>query len=64
MQVPVIIGILTTLLSNKMCTAEQLAEKYEISKRTVYRYLDVLSQAGVPLMVRHGRNGGWGIIDN
>lgn len=64
MQIPVIVGILTTLLSNSVCTAEQLAEKYEISKRTVYRYLDVLSESGVPLMVRHGRNGGWSIIES
>ncbi len=64
MQIPVLVGILSTLLStDKLVTANELAEKFEISKRTVYRYVATLSEGGIPIMSSFGRNGGWGIID-
>jgi predicted DNA-binding transcriptional regulator YafY len=61
MQVPVLIGILSTLLNQDVVTGQELAEKYEVSARTVYRYVDVLSQGGVPISTRLGRHGGWSI---
>ena len=44
--------------------ASQLAEKFEISTRSVYRYLDDLESAGIPTFTRLGRNGGIGIEKN
>lgn len=64
MQMPVMVGILSTLLSSdNLVRAEDLAEKYEISARTVYRYIDVLSAGGIPIESHVGRNGGWKIVD-
>ncbi len=46
------------LISHEKMTATQLASKLEISVRTVYRYLDVLSSAGIPVFCRRGNTGG------
>ena len=44
-----LVAILTLLQSNKFVTAEFIAEKYEISVRTVYRDLKSLGEIGVPI---------------
>ena len=54
-------ALLIELLNGKRFTAKQLAGKFEISTRSVYRYMDELSEAGVPVTVAKGRNGGWQI---
>jgi predicted DNA-binding transcriptional regulator YafY len=45
-------------------TAPELAEKFEVSVRTIYRDVDVISSAGIPIYVTTGRNGGIQILDN
>lgn len=55
--------ILATLLSRKKITAAELAERYEVSQRTIYRYIDDLSVAGIPVEVMRGRYGGITISD-
>ena len=48
MQIPVLVGMLSTLLSSDgLVRAEELAKKYEISVRSVYRYISMLSEGGV-----------------
>jgi predicted DNA-binding transcriptional regulator YafY len=42
-------GILTTLQSKKYITADKLAEKYDISVRTVYRDIRALTELGIPV---------------
>ena len=64
MQIPVLVGILSTLLSTDgLVKATDLAEKFEISTRSVYRYVATLSEGGIPIMSTVGRGGGWSIID-
>lgn len=64
MQVPVLVGILSTLLATDgLVRAVDLAEKFEISTRSVYRYVAVLSEGGIPIVSTVGRGGGWSIID-
>ena len=58
----ILLGILFDLLSRRMLTAPYFAEKYGISARTVYRYIDILSLS-VPIQVQPGRNGGVFISD-
>lgn len=62
--IDVCFGILMDLLNKRKVTARYLAGKYEISARTVYRYLDTLSHAGVPVFCTRGRNGGISVADN
>lgn len=46
------------LLDKGQATAPELAEKLEVSVRTVYRDIDALSEAGIPVFAEAGRNGG------
>ena len=62
MEQSVILGILFTI-QHKKTKAIDLAQKYEVSTRTVYRYIDVLSGAGVPILSQTGANGGFYIAD-
>lgn len=39
-------------------TAPELAEKFEVSIRTIYRDLDVISAAGIPIYASQGKGGG------
>ena len=50
--------ILYHLLQHGRATAPQLAEKLEVSVRTIYRDIDALSSAGIPVYTEAGRNGG------
>lgn len=57
-------GILMELLKKRKVTARYISEKYEISLRTVYRYIDVLSANNIAVFCTRGRNGGIQIADN
>lgn len=46
------------LLDKGQTTAPELAEKFEVSVRTIYRDIDALSGAGIPIYSETGRNGG------
>lgn len=46
------------LLNKGRATAPELAEKFEVSVRTIYRDMDVLNGAGIPIYTEAGRNGG------
>ena len=48
-------SILTQLQSKRLITAQELADKYEISVRTVYRDIRALEEAGVPILIEEGR---------
>ncbi len=63
MKFQIMLKILTLLLSKRKITAREIAERYEISVRSVYRYLDELTICGVPLNVARGRYGGITVAD-
>ncbi|MDE5933386.1 MAG: YafY family transcriptional regulator, partial [Lachnospiraceae bacterium] len=50
--------ILYYLLDKGHATAPELAERFEVSTRTVYRDIDALSGAGIPVYAEAGRGGG------
>jgi predicted DNA-binding transcriptional regulator YafY len=52
------------ILEKGRVTAPELAEQFEVSVRTIYRDVDVISSAGIPIYVTTGRNGGIQILDN
>lgn len=45
-------------MKQKTVTAAELAERFEVSVRTIYRDLDTLSAAGIPVYAKKGKNGG------
>lgn len=46
------------LLDKGQATAPELAKRFEVSVRTIYRDIDALSAAGIPVYAEAGRNGG------
>ena len=62
MKFDILLDMLFDLLSRRKATAQYFAQKYGVSARTVYRYVDILT-ASVPLEVRQGRGGGIYISD-
>lgn len=56
--------ILYYVLEKGKVTANEFAEKYEVSIRTIYRDIDVLSSAGIPIYATQGKGGGIEIADD
>lgn len=56
-------GIIYHLLDKGQVPASKLAEKFEVSIRTIYRDIDSLSGAGIPIYAEVGRNGGIRLMD-
>ena len=56
--------IIYYLLNKGQITASELAEKFEVSVRTIYRDIDALSGAGIPIYAEKGRNGGIHLMNN
>lgn len=48
-------AIVTDLQSKKIVTAPQLAEKYQVSVRTIYRDIRTLEQSGIPVFTEEGK---------
>ena len=63
MQIDRLFYIIYTLLEKKMVTAGELAAHFEVSTRTIYRDIDTLSLAGIPVYTSKGNGGGIGILD-
>lgn len=56
-----LIGIVMHLMDNGRTPAGQLAEKFEVSPRTIMRDMESLDMAGIPIVSLSGKNGGYAI---
>ena len=53
-----LIGILSILLQREKVTAPELAEQFEVSRRTIQRDIESLCRAGIPIATAQGAGGG------
>lgn len=58
-----LIGILSVLLQEEKVTAPELAERFEVSRRTINRDVEHLCSAGIPISTTQGAGGGICIMD-
>lgn len=58
-----LIGILSILLQREKVTAPELAERFEVSRRTIQRDIESLCRAGIPISTAQGTGGGISIME-
>ena len=64
MKINRLIEIITILLNRQTVTASVLAERFGVSTRTIYRDVDVLSSAGIPIYTDKGKGGGISLLED
>lgn len=57
-----LLSILLLLQVHQRLTARDLAERLEVSERTILRDMEALGAAGVPVMAERGTGGGWHLM--
>lgn len=63
MKIDRLISIIMVLLERKKIGAKALADMFEVSLRTIYRDVETINMAGIPIMSTPGVNGGFRIMD-
>ena len=63
MKIDRLIGILSILLQRNKVTSTELAEKYEVSRRTILRDIETINMAGIPIVSQQGQDGGFSIME-
>ncbi len=63
MKIQRLIGLLCVLADVDKITVQELADRFEVSKRTIFRDLDTLSLAGIPIISYPGIGGGISVIE-
>lgn len=64
MKIERMLTIIVMLLNRNRITANELAEKFEVSIRTIYRDIEAINQAGIPIISHSGNNGGFSIYED
>ena len=63
MKIDRLIGILSIFLQKDKVTSAELAEKFEVSRRTILRDIEALCMAGIPIVSEQGQGGGFSVMD-
>ena len=64
MKINRLLEIVTILLNRETITAKEFADRFSVSVRTIYRDIDVLSSAGIPVYTNKGNNGGISLLES
>lgn len=64
MKIDRLMYILIMLLSKERILAKDIAEKFQVSTRTIYRDMDTLTLVGIPIYTERGNNGGFILANN
>lgn len=62
MQINRLFEIVYILLDKKVVTSKELAERFEVSTRTIYRDIETLSSSGIPVYMSKGKGGGISLL--
>ena len=63
MQIDQLFELVYVLIDKKQVTAKEMAERFGVSTRTIYRWVDALSVSGIPIYSQNGRGGGIAISE-
>lgn len=63
MKIDRLLAIVILLLNRRMIQAKELSERFEVSVRTIYRDIDALACAGIPVVTYQGAGGGIGLSE-
>ena len=63
MKIDRLLSIVMLLLERRKMSAPELAEMFEVKLRTIYRDIETINQAGIPIVAYRGSNGGFGITE-
>lgn len=58
-----LLSIIILLLNRRIVQAKELAERFEVSVRTIYRDIETINGAGIPIVTYQGTNGGIGLAE-
>jgi predicted DNA-binding transcriptional regulator YafY len=64
MKINRLMEIIIILLNRGTVTAKELSERFNVSQRTIYRDIDELSTAGIPVYMSKGKGGGISLLEN
>lgn len=64
MKIDRLLAITIFLINKDKVTADQLAKHFEVSVRTIHRDIEVICEAGIPVVSYQGKNGGYSILKN
>lgn len=57
------LDIIILLLEGNELSAQELAEKFNVTEKTIYRDIDFIREAGIPIVGKRGVNGGFKVED-
>jgi len=63
MKISRLLAILTILLNREKITSAELAQRFEVSIRTIIRDMQTISEAGIPIVSYQGYDGGYGLVE-
>lgn len=64
MKYEILLQIFFELTAKRSVSTAALAQKYNVTRRTIFRYMETLEQAGVPLYSKRGKEGGYSVVDS
>ena len=64
MKIDRLLSIIVILLNQDNVTAKELADRFEVSTRTIYRDIETINMSGIPIVSNQGRYGGFSILEN
>ncbi len=64
MKIQIIIELIFMLIAKNKVTVKEITDRFGISRRTAFRYIDAITLANIPLTATYGRNGGYYIPDD